>query len=363
MYDAAATLAPNNYALAVEIGRLLRAASAVSPRPRPRCAGPSASCPDQAPAYRVLAEQLIRQGRAREGHAVALEGLAHGGTDRELWALVSEAYVAKGDLEAAVRARRAALGWIPASSADWRGWPSLLDRAGAHRAGGQRRGRAPSRRTRPPPRRPATPPREAEGRREALGVASEEPAVRRGSRGRAGGSRLRQLAPQRVRLRRPAHHHGEHRDPRPGPSRTRSTQPYWPGAYGKQLGLWRPTTTGLLGLQYAVSGENPTLYHVVNVVAGHAAGLGAGGPPPGRADVAARGLRRRAGLRRAPRARGGGGQRHRHGRARARVPVPAGLPGPPARARAHGVGTGPGHRAAVRAWRSGARRAPSRCRA
>jgi tetratricopeptide (TPR) repeat protein len=43
--------------------------------------------------------------------------------------------------------------------------------------------------------------------------------------------------------------------------------PYWPGRYGEQLGLWRPTTTLLLGLEYAVAGENPALYHVVNVVA------------------------------------------------------------------------------------------------
>jgi len=44
------------------------------------------------------------------------------------------------------------------------------------------------------------------------------------------------------------------------------TQPYWPGSYGKQLGLWRPVTTGLLGLEYAVSGENPTVYHAFNVI-------------------------------------------------------------------------------------------------
>jgi tetratricopeptide (TPR) repeat protein len=43
--------------------------------------------------------------------------------------------------------------------------------------------------------------------------------------------------------------------------------PYWPGRYGEQLGLWRPTTTLVLGLQYAVAGENPTPYHVVNVLA------------------------------------------------------------------------------------------------
>jgi tetratricopeptide (TPR) repeat protein len=46
--------------------------------------------------------------------------------------------------------------------------------------------------------------------------------------------------------------------------------PYWPGAYGKELGLWRPGTTLLLGVQYAVWGENPVPYHLLNVLA-HAA--------------------------------------------------------------------------------------------
>ena len=46
-------------------------------------------------------------------------------------------------------------------------------------------------------------------------------------------------------------------------------QPYWHGNEGElELGLWRPTTTLLLGLEYALAGENPTLYHAVNVV-GH----------------------------------------------------------------------------------------------
>ena len=44
-------------------------------------------------------------------------------------------------------------------------------------------------------------------------------------------------------------------------------EPYWPGRYGEQLGLWRPTTTLLLGVQYQLAGENPALYHAVNVVA------------------------------------------------------------------------------------------------
>ncbi len=47
-------------------------------------------------------------------------------------------------------------------------------------------------------------------------------------------------------------------------------KPYWPGPFGRQLGLWRPTTTALLGLQYALAGDDALLYHAVNVVA-HAA--------------------------------------------------------------------------------------------
>lgn len=44
-------------------------------------------------------------------------------------------------------------------------------------------------------------------------------------------------------------------------------EPYWPGEYAKQLGLWRPTTTTIIALQYALVGEDPLLYHGVNVVA------------------------------------------------------------------------------------------------
>jgi Flp pilus assembly protein TadD len=129
LYDAAATLAPNNYALAVKIGdfygRLGEDAKAQAALRRA-----IRIVPDEAPAYRLLAGQLIRRGRAREGHAVALQGLAAVGPDRELWSLVSESYVAKGDLEAAVRARRAALGADPASSADWSRLAELLTALG-----------------------------------------------------------------------------------------------------------------------------------------------------------------------------------------------------------------------------------------
>lgn len=46
-------------------------------------------------------------------------------------------------------------------------------------------------------------------------------------------------------------------------------KPYWHGREGElSLGLWRPTTTLLLGLEYAVAGDKPALYHAINVV-GH----------------------------------------------------------------------------------------------
>ena len=47
------------------------------------------------------------------------------------------------------------------------------------------------------------------------------------------------------------------------------TQPYWPIAYGRELGLWRPVTTGAFGLQWLVGRGSPLVYHIVNVV-GHA---------------------------------------------------------------------------------------------
>jgi tetratricopeptide (TPR) repeat protein len=45
---------------------------------------------------------------------------------------------------------------------------------------------------------------------------------------------------------------------------------WWPDEHGEALGLWRPTSTALLGLQYAVFGDNAAPYHAVNVLA-HAA--------------------------------------------------------------------------------------------
>jgi Flp pilus assembly protein TadD len=119
VYEAALALVPHHYGLRVELGALY-ARLRQEERATELLRRAIAQDPEQPTAYRLLAEQLVRLGRAEEGHAIALEGLARAGSDRELWSLVSEAYIAGGDLEAAVRARQAALGVDPASAHDWR---------------------------------------------------------------------------------------------------------------------------------------------------------------------------------------------------------------------------------------------------
>ena len=43
-------------------------------------------------------------------------------------------------------------------------------------------------------------------------------------------------------------------------------KPYWPNHHGRELGLWRPVTTWVYGLQWALWDGNPAGYHLVNVV-------------------------------------------------------------------------------------------------
>ena len=42
-------------------------------------------------------------------------------------------------------------------------------------------------------------------------------------------------------------------------------EPYWPNEYGRELGLWRPATTALFGIQWALWGERPMAFHLVNI--------------------------------------------------------------------------------------------------
>ena len=115
--------------------------------------------PTQPVAWQVLSEHKLLQGLGREGHGIALQGLAVVGSNRDLWTLVSESYVAKGDFEAAVRARWAAFGAAPPTAEAWRRMAQLMELAGrteeaaaaAERAHGLEAGAAD------PPREPASP--------------------------------------------------------------------------------------------------------------------------------------------------------------------------------------------------------------
>jgi hypothetical protein len=69
--------------------------------------------PHEANAYQLLSIQLLGRGLGRQAHSVVTEGLARYGPERQLWASLAESYVAKGDLEAAARALRAAVGSAP----------------------------------------------------------------------------------------------------------------------------------------------------------------------------------------------------------------------------------------------------------
>jgi hypothetical protein len=128
-YQTALELVPDEYNLLVEgarsYGRGGRWAEA-----EPLLVHATELFPTRPVAWQVLSEHLLIQGRGREGHRTALEGLSLVGSNGELWRLVSESYVAKGDYEAAVRARWASFGVADENSEDWRRMAELMELAG-----------------------------------------------------------------------------------------------------------------------------------------------------------------------------------------------------------------------------------------
>jgi len=142
-WDLAVRLAPMNYTLLVQAGDFhcrqglwadcegyLRRAIAIQPGYRN--------------AYQLLSGAMIRQGFGREGHRIALEGLARSRNDRELWALVSESYILKGDLPAAARAREAAIGADPSDAYQWQRLADILEAMGEAEEGARARAQAES---------------------------------------------------------------------------------------------------------------------------------------------------------------------------------------------------------------------------
>lgn len=137
-WDLAARLAPMNYTLLVQAGdfhcRLGRWENCEGYLRQAIRLGPT-----YRNAYQLLAGAMITREFGREGHRIALEGLARTRNDRELWAIVSESYILKGDLPAAARAREAALGVDPSDVFQWERFAEILqamgDGAAAQEAG------------------------------------------------------------------------------------------------------------------------------------------------------------------------------------------------------------------------------------
>jgi tetratricopeptide (TPR) repeat protein len=142
-WDLAARLAPTNYTLLVQAGdfhcRLGNWASCESYLRRAITLGPS-----YRNAYQLLAGAMISREFGREGHRIALQGLLKTRNDRELWALVSESYILKGDLPAALRARNAAIGADPSAPFQWSRLSEILEAMGEAEAAEEARQRADS---------------------------------------------------------------------------------------------------------------------------------------------------------------------------------------------------------------------------
>jgi len=121
-YEIALQLAPDHYQLLVDVGVFYEDIGRAD-RSEELLARATALLPGHPAADRRLAEHRLLRGEGRAAHATALTGLARVGADRELLALVSESYVAKPDLEAAVRARRASIAQDPTVT----GWTRLSE--------------------------------------------------------------------------------------------------------------------------------------------------------------------------------------------------------------------------------------------
>ena len=128
-YQTALELAPNGYSLLVEVARFYGRGERWA-EAEPLLVHAIQLFPTHPVAWGVLSEQRLNQGRSREGHAVALQGLSLVGSDRDLWKLVSESYVAKGDYDAAIRARWASFGVSDDESGEWRRMSEIMALAG-----------------------------------------------------------------------------------------------------------------------------------------------------------------------------------------------------------------------------------------
>lgn len=140
-WDMAVRLTPRNYTLLAQAGDFHGRVGDWE-RSREYLVRAIRVAPELANAYQLLGNQLLRREAGREAHEVALQGLALAGPDEQLWAIVSESYLLKGDLQAAVRARKAALGVDPGDGAQWRRLGEIYQAMGQEEAARQAMARA-----------------------------------------------------------------------------------------------------------------------------------------------------------------------------------------------------------------------------
>ncbi len=151
-YEEALAVVPDDYQLAVEAGAFYDRMGRPD-RARALFTRAVALLPEYPAAYRYWGQHLLRNGEGRAAHAVALTGLARSGADREVFAVLSESYVAGGDLEAALRARRAAVAQPGATRNDVLRMAELLDALGRDDEAAAVRVRAADYPDAPPPER------------------------------------------------------------------------------------------------------------------------------------------------------------------------------------------------------------------
>jgi Flp pilus assembly protein TadD len=138
VWDVAVELAPMNYVLLVQAGDF-HARKGDWEKARAYFRRAIELWPTLLNAYEFYAKRLVERGEGRRAHAVALEGLRAAGADPDLWALVSESYLMKGDLPAALRARRAAIAADPTFPHQWRRLGDILEAMGREEAAAKAR--------------------------------------------------------------------------------------------------------------------------------------------------------------------------------------------------------------------------------
>lgn len=134
-FELAVELNPNHYGLLTEAAAL-RGELGGWQRAEELLERAVSIAPERDAAYRILARHALLQGRFGPAHHAATTGLVRSGSTAVLWSMLSESYVLRGDLGAALRSREMALTIAPDSAANWARMAELRRAAGDTAGGG-----------------------------------------------------------------------------------------------------------------------------------------------------------------------------------------------------------------------------------